>query len=100
MSIPLGISTNNVAEYVAILEAAKYVKTLNPKQVDFLLDSELIVKQLSGQYRVKAEHLIPLYRELLEILSGLNSTCKHIPREKNKIADKLANEGVEKQKTI
>lgn len=94
-SIPLGISTNNVAEYTAILEAAKYVQTLKPQQVDFLLDSELIVKQISGQYKVKAEHLIPMYRELITIFAGLNCTCRHVRREQNKVADKLANIGAD-----
>ncbi len=94
-SIPLGHTTNNIAEYTALLEAARYVKSLNPGRVDFLLDSELVVRQISGQYKVRAEHLLPLYQELTQILAGLNHKCAHIPREKNKIADKLANNGAD-----
>ncbi|MDR2869860.1 MAG: ribonuclease HI family protein [Deferribacteraceae bacterium] len=97
-AIPLGKTTNNVAEYTALLEAAKYVKTLNPSRVDFLLDSELVVKQLAGQYKVKAPHLQPLYNELSTLLASMDATCKHVPREQNKLADKLANEGADQVK--
>lgn len=93
-SIPLGNTTNNIAEYSAIIEGAKYAQSLRPAQVDFYLDSELIVKQISGAYKVKAEHLLPYYKELMLILSGLKATVTHVPREQNKVADKLANEGV------
>ncbi|MDR0454357.1 MAG: ribonuclease HI family protein [Deferribacteraceae bacterium] len=94
-TIPLGRTTNNIAEYTAILEAAKYIKSLNPVKVDFMLDSELVVRQLSGQYKVRANHLLPLYHELKSILAGLNCNCLHIPREQNKAADKLANKGAD-----
>jgi ribonuclease HI len=97
-AIPLGNTTNNVAEYTAILKAAEYVQGLNPGKVDFLLDSELIVKQVAGIYKVKTEHLIPLYSKLMVILAGLNATCKHVPRAQNKVADKLANEGADGNK--
>lgn len=99
-AIPLGKSTNNVAEYTALLHAARYMKGLNPEQVDFLLDSELVVKQLKGMYKVKAEHLRPLYEELATLLAGMNSTCRHIPREKNKIADGLANKGADQSEKM
>ena len=94
VAVPLGNTTNNIAEYSALIEAAEFIKTLNPARADFMLDSELLVRQLSGQYKVRAEHLIPLHRKLTLLLAGLNCSCTHIPREKNKIADKLANEGV------
>lgn len=97
-AIPLGHTTNNVAEYTALLEAARYIKRLNPSQVDFLLDSELVVKQVAGIYKVKAEHLKAIFDELIVILASLNATCKHIPREQNKEADKLANAGADQVK--
>ena len=97
-AIPLGHTTNNVAEYTALLEAAKYVKTLNPGKVDFLLDSELVVKQVAGLYKVKAPHLLPLYQELITTLASMDATCSHVRRELNKVADKLANDGADQVK--
>ncbi|MDR2884365.1 MAG: ribonuclease HI family protein [Deferribacteraceae bacterium] len=94
-AMPLGRTSNNVAEYTALLEAAKYVRTLDPEYVEFKLDSELVVKQIAGVYKVKAEHLIPLYQELKAVLKGIKCKCMHIPREQNKVADKLANEGAD-----
>ena len=92
-AIPLGHTTNNIAEYTAIIKAAEYVRSLNPVQINFMLDSELVVRQLNGQYKVRASHLIPLYQRLTMILAGLNYDCIHIPREDNKVADALADKG-------
>ncbi|GAB7140723.1 ribonuclease HI family protein [Deferribacterales bacterium RsTz2092] len=93
--LPLGQTTNNVAEYTALIEAAKYVKTLPADEVEFLMDSELVVKQIAGIYKVKATHLVPLYQEAVNLVASLNATCTHIPREQNKLADKRANDGAD-----
>lgn len=95
-AISLGNTTNNVAEYTALLEAAKYVRTLEPEYVLFLLDSELVVKQLKAEYKVKAPHLIPLFNQTLSVISGMRHECRHVPRAQNRVADKLANEGADK----
>jgi ribonuclease HI len=95
-AIALGNTTNNVAEYTALLEAAKYVRTLSPESALFLLDSELVVKQLHGEYKVKAPHLIPLFNQTISALSGMKHECRHVPRAQNKVADKLANEGADR----
>ncbi len=94
-ALALGNTTNNVAEYTALLEAAKYVRTLAPEQVLFLLDSELVVKQLRGEYKVKAPHLVPLFNQTLAALSGMRHECRHVPRAQNKVADRLANDGAD-----
>lgn len=96
--IPLGHTTNNVAEYIAFLEAAKYVLSLKPEKVEFLLDSELVVKQVAGVYKVKAPHLRPIYEELCSVLKQMNFVCRHVPRAENKIADSLANQGADQVK--
>lgn len=94
-AIPLGVTTNNIAEYTAIIHAAKAVAALNPKMVHFKLDSELIVKQVKGEYKVKDEKLKILYMELKSVLSNISYDILHIPREQNKTADKLSNLGAD-----
>ncbi|MHB8233011.1 MAG: ribonuclease HI family protein [bacterium] len=102
----LGIATNNEAEYKALIIALEYISAL-PKAAEidgiiFLLDSQLLVNQMNGVYSVKSPNILPLYhkaRKLLESVkevskSGKNSIqvkFRHIPRELNKEADKLAN---------
>ncbi len=94
-AIPLGIVTNNIAEYTAILEAAKAVSLLKPEKVFFKLDSELVVKQVKGEYRVKDEKLKPLFQELKDVLNSLSYEITHVRREENKVADKLSNVGAD-----
>ncbi|OGD65624.1 hypothetical protein A3F08_01110 [Candidatus Berkelbacteria bacterium RIFCSPHIGHO2_12_FULL_36_9] len=98
----LGTLTNNQAEYHGILAALSAVKQLmaNSQQpiVECFLDSQLIVEQMNGRYKIKNEGLKPLFwkiRELILELGG-NVSFKHIPREENKEADKLANEAIDK----
>lgn len=94
-AIPLGITTNNIAEYTAIISAAKAVVKLNPEKVIFKLDSELVVKQVKGEYRVKDEKLKVLFNELELILSSLSYDIEHVRREQNKVADRLSNIGAD-----
>lgn len=94
-AIPLGITTNNVAEYTAVIEGAKAAAALLPDKVFFKLDSELIVKQVLGKYRVKDEKLKPLFLALLSILKGFDYEIAHVPRERNKEADRLSNIGAD-----
>ena len=100
-AFPIGLSTNNIAEYTAVLEAAKYLDSNHkPFEADFFLDSELIVKQVNGQYRVKDSKLKVIYLELIKILSSANYTFAHVRREKNTVADKLSNIGCDMNETI
>ncbi len=94
-AIPLGVVTNNIAEYTAVLKAAEYIAELKPEHVSFFLDSELIVKQVKGEYRVKDEKLKPLYLSLIKILNTFSYEIKHVPRNDNKLADALSNIGAD-----
>lgn len=94
--------TNNQAEYHGILAALEKIKEVTAKddksKINCFLDSQLIVEQMNGKYKIKNEGLKPLYwkiRELIMELGG-NISFKHIPREENKEADKLVNEAIDK----
>ena len=94
----IGIKTNNVAEYTALLEALRFVLEKGLQSVEIRSDSELLVKQLNGEYKVKSEHLAALNEECRRLLRRLSwYEIKHVPRSKNKIADKLANEALDRQ---
>lgn len=88
----IGWATNNQAEYRAIIAALEKAIELGAREVSVSLDSQLIVRQVSGEYRVKAAGLKPLYQQLKQLRSQLESfAITHIPREENTEADKLAN---------
>lgn len=88
----LGVVTNNQAEYSGLIYALERSIELNEKSIQIFSDSELLVKQLQGFYQVKSEKLIPYfekYKKLRCVIDYLE--IKHIPREKNKRADRLCN---------
>lgn len=88
----LGETTNNVAEYKGLLYGLEKLVELGAQEVEVLADSELMVKQLNGLYRVKHPNLIPLYREAQALLKKIPSyTIRHVRREMNKDADRLSN---------
>jgi ribonuclease HI len=92
----LGETTNNVAEYKGLLFGLGKLVELGAKDVEIRADSELMVKQLNGEYRVKHPNLIPLYREALGLLRKIPSvTINHVRREHNKDADRLSNEAID-----
>lgn len=92
----LGETTNNVAEYQGLLFGLRKLVDLGAKEVEILADSELMVRQLNGQYKVKHPNLIPLYREARGLLSQIPSvTIKHVRREQNPEADRLSNEAID-----
>ncbi|HHT9126490.1 MAG TPA: ribonuclease HI family protein [Candidatus Brocadiia bacterium] len=92
----IGETTNNVAEYKAIITAARKALEFGAKDVVFKLDSELVVKQIHHKYSVKASHIIPLYRELQGMLRKFQKwEVIHVPREENFRADSLANMGID-----
>ncbi|MDY6820760.1 MAG: ribonuclease HI family protein [Deferribacterota bacterium] len=88
----IGIVTNNYAEYTALLYAIRRVREITGEKVFFYLDSELVVKQLNGAYKVKSKTLQKLYNTIVEESKHLDCVFIHIPRELNKLADKLAKE--------
>ena len=95
----LGNATNNFAEYQGVMVALQTLKQLygkKTKEMDFeiRMDSELIKKQLNGEYQIKEPGLVPHYMEIhnLRVANFPNLTLTHVLREKNKEADKLVNE--------
>lgn len=92
----LGTCTNNVAEYQALLLGLTEASRIGDGTIDIFLDSQLIVRQIQGVYRVKSSDLQPLFAQVKELLSSFaDFTVSHIPREQNKRADQLANQGID-----
>lgn len=88
----LGIKTNNVAEYSALLAALRYAIEKQFCDLQVVSDSELLVKQMQGRYRVNSPDLRPLYEDARRMVGKLNSfSIRHVLRAKNKEADRLAN---------
>jgi ribonuclease H / adenosylcobalamin/alpha-ribazole phosphatase len=93
----IGETTNNVAEYTAVIEGLARAAELGAKSVTLRSDSLLLINQLTGRYRVKAPHLQPLHRRSRSIAAGFDRVSfEHVPREQNVEADRLANEGVDR----
>lgn len=91
----IGEATNNVAEYNALLYALEEALMLRADEIVINLDSELVARQILGEYRVKDETLKPLFERAVNMLKGFKAfEINHIAREKNKEADKLANKAV------
>ena len=92
----VGETTNNVAEYRALLAGLKRLVHLGINEAEILADSELMVRQLQGRYRVKHPNLRPLYTEAVALLKKIpRCSIRHIVREKNKEADRLANQAID-----
>jgi ribonuclease HI len=92
---PLGVCTNNVAEYKGLLAALQWAADHGIARLSVRSDSELLVKQMRGEYRVKNTGLLPLYQEARELARRIGRvTYEHVPRERNTEADRLANEAM------
>ena len=97
----LGIKTNNEAEYLAIIAALDWVKKnqsfLKINKINFFADSQLMIRQLQGIYKVKAPTLLPLFSRVQQLLIQINisHTFQDIRRELNEFADKLANQAMD-----
>ncbi len=98
----IGIKTNNFAEYTAVLRALQYIEKKYshklPHKIQVISDSELIIRQLSGQYKLKSPNLKPLHKavKILEVKLG-SINYKSVPRKENFIADRLANKALDNQ---
>ena len=91
----IGETTNNVAEYNALLCGVEEALSLGSDEIVIHMDSELIVKQLNGEYKVKSDDMKPLFEKALGMLKQFKSfEVKHIERSKNKEADKLVNKAI------
>jgi len=94
----IGIATNNQAEYKALIKALELLKALGISRAKIFSDSQLLVKQLRGEYRVRNPELKKLFDEVKKREKFFESIeYKHIPREKNYHADRLANEAIDKR---
>lgn len=92
----LGRQTNNVAEYAALIAALRYAIGAGAVNVLIRSDSELLVRQIQGRYKVKNAGLIPMYEAAKRLIARLSRvTLEHVPRERNKDADRLANQAMD-----
>ena len=92
----IGRATNNVAEYEALLAALDYVLDHGGTHLEVYCDSELIVRQMQGSYRVKSADLLPLHQRARDLVGRLKRfSIRHIPREQNAEADQLANDAMD-----
>ena len=90
-------ATNNEAEYSALIRGLELGIELNIRDIKIYADSELVVKQVNGEYKVKHKRMKPLHQKTLALLCQYsNWSLQHIPRDDNTIADKLSKEGMEK----
>ena len=94
----LGTTTNNVAEYRAAIIGLERALAAGARKVSLFADSELLVKQLNGQYKVKNEGLKPLHAKAKELIAQIGDVAvRYIPRERNKDADALANKAIDEK---
>jgi len=94
LSQHIGTTTNNVAEYTALIRGLEEALELGGSDVEIHIDSELLARQISGVYRVKAEHLVPLIGRVHELLRRFKRVkISHVFREQNRRADELARKG-------
>lgn len=95
----LGKKTNNQAEYLALILGLcqVFAKAHQDDKIHIFSDSELLVRQITGLYKVKDATLQRLYKRVLGMLESRSYTVKHVMREKNSTADAMANEGIDKK---
>lgn len=97
----LGRTTNNVAEYTAVVKALETAKQIGTKQIKLFSDSELLVKQINGQYKVKSEQIRPLFQKTIELLEKFEGwKVQHITRDKNQQADSLVNKALNLERDV
>ncbi|MCB0875735.1 MAG: ribonuclease HI family protein [Solirubrobacterales bacterium] len=93
----IGRATNNVAEYRALIFGIERARALGATELELVGDSELIVKQVRGEYRVKDPNMKPLHAAVVEALSGLDAwSIRHVKRHLNAEADRLVNEALDR----
>ncbi|MBN1941730.1 MAG: ribonuclease HI family protein [Phycisphaerae bacterium] len=97
----LGVATNNVAEYRGLIEGLRRAEALGAKRVEVASDSELLVRQMNGQYRVKNTGLKPLFEEANDLAGRFERfAIRHVPREENTLADEMANRAMNLKRTV
>ena len=94
----LGTKTNNVAEYEGLLLGLKHARELGYRQVEVRADSQLLIRQLKGEYAVRHKGLKPLHAEALRLLHGFERyELQHVPREENALADEMSNRAIDEE---
>ena len=94
----LGHATNNVAEYQALIHALRWALARGARRVRVFSDSELVVRQVLGRYKVKHPGMVPLHREATSLLRRFEeATVSHVRRELNREADGLANRALDER---
>ena len=94
----IGRATNNVAEYQGLIHALRFALARGARQVRVFSDSELVVRQMSGEYKVKHADMIPLHREAKSLFARLqDARLTHVPREENREADVMSNRAIDER---
>lgn len=92
----IGVTTNNVAEYEALIRGLERCQSLGVQEITVRADSELMVRQVNGQYKVRSPHLLPLFEKARALLKTFpRSSVLHVRREQNSHADSLANKALD-----
>jgi len=95
LSSYIGSTTNNQAEYTALITALEEARRLGGEHLEIRTDSQLIAEQVNGNYRVRNANIRPLYDEAMRLLAGFRrQTIAYVPREQNSEADSLANQAL------
>jgi ribonuclease HI len=96
ISEPIGIATNNVAEYTSLIRALQKASSLGASEAEVFMDSELVVKQMLGEYRVRNEGLKLLHKTAITLSKGFRVfSIAHVTRDRNKAADKLSKKALD-----
>ncbi len=96
VAVHLGVQTNNFAEYMGLIFALQEAILLKADNLKIYTDSQLLCRQVNGQYKIKSPNLIGLYNQVCRLLPAFKSVeIEHIPRDRNKAADKLAKNAAE-----
>jgi ribonuclease HI len=93
----LGHMTNNQAEYSALIEGLRAVKDWKPDRIEIYLDSNLVVEQVKGRFKIKEPELQKLHAAVMQLLTDVQYEIKHVAREKNRGADHLANMAIDEK---
>ena len=94
----LGRTTNNVAEYAGLVAALTFAERQGLENLTLFSDSQLLVRQLNGAYKVKAPHLIPIFLKVMKLRRSITRCdIRHLPREQNRQADRLANTAIDQR---
>ena len=96
----IGKTTNNIAEYMALIRGLEEALDMGQRHIEVFADSELLVKQIKGEYKVKNEGLAPLFYNVRSLIKKFKHfSITHVPREENEHADVLSNKGIDDQMT-